>query len=255
MTKYKITAVLAGVALALMLATPQFTQAETPTPEEILKKVDANIVFDSAISTTSMIITNRRGRSTTITSRSWSKGEKAALVEYLSPAREKGTKMLLLNDELYTYAPASDRIIQISGHLLRQSVSGSDLSYEDMLENGALLDVYNAELAGEEVWNERKCYVLQLNAKNSDVAYPSRKLLIDSERYLPLKEERYAKSGKLLKVIEIRDLTQIQNRWYPKEVFFKDMLSNGQGTIYKIEEIEFGMDIPEHFFTKAALRR
>lgn len=244
-----------GIALIGQLILPQLGQTQIPTPEDILRRVDANMVFESAISTTSMTITNRRGRTTTIVSKSWSKGEKVALVEYLAPAREKGTKMLMLEDELYTYSPASDRIIQISGHLLRQSVSGSDMSYEDMMENGALLEDYNAEIAGEEIWDGSNCYVLKLNARKKDIAYPSRKVWIDGERFLPLKEERYAKSGKLLKLIEIRDLVRVQNRWYPKEIFFKDMLSNGKGTVYRIEEIEFGVDVPEHFFNKAALRR
>jgi len=255
MIKLQKSACFAGIALTILIIAPQISRAQNPSPDEILRRLDANMIFESAISKTSMTITNRRGRTTSITSQSWSKGEKTALVEYLSPAREKGTKMLMLDDELFTYTPASDRIIQISGHLLRQSISGSDLSYEDMMENKPLLEVYDAETAGEEVWDGRNCYVLQLQAKQSDAAYPSRKLWIDSERYLPLKEERFAKSGKLLKVIEIRDLTRIQNRWYPKEVFFKDMLSKGQGTVYHIDEIRFGVEIPAHLLTKAALRR
>ncbi len=241
--------------VGILLFSFQSVLAQKPTPEQILDRVDANMVFDSAISKTSMTITNRRGKTTVITSKSWSKGERKALVEYLAPARNKGTKMLMLGDELYTYTPDSDRIIQISGHLLRQSVSGSDLSYEDMMENDALLDIYDATLDGEEAWDGRDCYVLALKAKHADVSYPSRRVWIDSKRYLPLKEERYAKSGKLLKKIEIRDMTKTQNRWYPKEIFFKDMLSNGQGTIYRIEEIEFGAKIPEHLLSKAALRR
>ncbi|MDP8206593.1 MAG: outer membrane lipoprotein-sorting protein [Candidatus Electryonea clarkiae] len=255
MMENKLIAGLAGVALVLLFNAPQSACANAPTPEQILQRVDANMVFESAISKTSMTITNRRGRTTSIISKSWSKGEKNALVEYLAPARNKGTKMLMLDDELYTYSPAADRIIQISGHLLRQSVSGSDLSYEDMMENDALLEVYDAVLDSEEVWDGRNCFVLALKAKKMEIAYPSRKVWIDSERYLPLKEERYAKSGKLLKKIEIRDLVRTQNRWYPREIFFKDMLSNGQGTIYRIEEIQFGVDIPEHLLTKAALRR
>ena len=47
--------------------------------------------------------------------------------EFLSPPREAGTKMLKLQDELWTYTPATDRVIRISGHMLRQSVMGSDL--------------------------------------------------------------------------------------------------------------------------------
>ena len=33
------------------------------------------------------------------------------------------------------YTPRTDRKILIAGHMLRQSMMGSDLSYEDMLED------------------------------------------------------------------------------------------------------------------------
>ena len=45
-------------------------------------------------------------------------GEFKNFTEYLSPEREKGTKMLKLDDRLWIYSPTTDRIIQISGHLL-----------------------------------------------------------------------------------------------------------------------------------------
>ena len=61
-------------------------------------------------------------------------GSEKAFTENLSPAREAGTKMLKLKDKLWTYSPQTDRIIQISGHMLRQSINGSDMSYKDMMK-------------------------------------------------------------------------------------------------------------------------
>ena len=43
---------------------------------------------------------------------------------------------------------------QLSGHLLRQSVMGSDLSYEDMMEERKLSEVYSAKIIQEENYNE-----------------------------------------------------------------------------------------------------
>ena len=228
-----------------------------PDAAEILRKIDKQMVTESAEATATMVITNRRGRETRITSRSWSKGETTSLVEYLSPAREKGVKMLRLEDVLWMYTPQADRVIQISGHMLRQSVSGSDLSYEDMVDNGKLLDIYDAAVVGEEVFNERPCYVLRLRVKEGveEVAYAQRKVWVDKERFLPLKEERYAKNGTtLLKIFEIRSVMKIDDRWYPKEMYFKDVLAKGQGTRYIVEDIKFGVDIPDYMFSKAALR-
>jgi len=228
-----------------------------PDAAEILRRIDQQMVTESAEATATMVITNRRGRETRITSRSWSKGETTSLVEYISPAREKGVKMLRLEDVLWMYTPQADRVIQISGHMLRQSVSGSDLSYEDMVDNGKLLEVYDAAVVGEEIFMDRPCYVLRLRAKegSDDVAYAQRKVWVDKTRYLPLKEERYAKNGTtLLKIFEIREVMKIGERWYPKEMYFKDVLAKGQGTRYFMDDIKFGVDIPDYMFTKAALR-
>ena len=97
--------------------------------------------------------------------------------------------------------------------------------------------------------------MLQLTAKKRGLAYHARKLWVDSERFLPLKEERYAKSGKLLKTTDIVEMFQQDERWYPKKMVFKDMLSKGKGTEYIVDSIDFNVEIPSYMFSKAALRR
>ena len=201
-----------------------------------------------------MIIHGRRS-SRTIESRSWSVGEKTAFTEYLAPAREKGIKMLKLEDKLWMYSPSTDRTIQISGHMLRQSVMGSDLSYEDMMEDPKLINHYKAELTGTDTIEGQNCWILKLTAKTTEIAYYSRKIWVDKLKNIPLKEELYAKSGKLLKKTELKEITKIQGRWYPKRIIFKDMLKKGKGTEFIIEKILFDQDIPKHIFTKASLKK
>ena len=123
-----------------------------------------------------------------------------------------------------------------------------------MMENSSLLDSYDATVVATELYNERNCYVLELQAKTEDVSYQTRKMWIDKEKFIPLKEEWYAKSGQLLKKIEMFDVEKLEGRWYPKKVVFRDMLKKGDGTEFIIDEIEFNPEIPEHIFTKASLR-
>lgn len=225
-----------------------------PDAETIIKKVDENIFSENRIAENKMIIRGRRGERV-ITSKSWSVGDEKALTEYLSPAREEGTKMLKLDEELFIYSPSTDRTIRLSGHMLRQSVMGSDLSYEDMMEDRELLDIYNAEVVGEETIDGRKVYVLELNAKVDDIAYDSRKMWIDSKRYVPLKEELFAKSGQMLKTTTYSDVERIDGRWYPRTVVYKDVLKDGDGTEFTLLDIQFNQDIPDYIFSKAALKR
>lgn len=227
---------------------------EPPSAEEILKKVDANMQVETMIIESKMTVYGRR-KNRVMTSKSWSDSSDQSFTEYLSPAREAGTKMLKLEDKLWIYSPSSDRTIQISGHLLRQSVMGSDLSYEDMMENQSLLEMYEAVLLGEAPIGERAAYILELTAKKTGAAYQKRKIWVDQERFVPLKEELFAKSGELLKRTSIKEVKRIGKRWYPTKINYKDMLKTGQGTDFEILEIEFNAVIPKHLFSKAALRK
>jgi outer membrane lipoprotein-sorting protein len=225
-----------------------------PDAKTILGKVDQNMSSKNRVFESMMIINGIRSKRT-LTSKTYSEGDKRSFTEFLSPAREQGTKMLKVEGQLWIYSPSTDRTIQISGHLLRQSVMGSDLSYEDMMDDRKLTDVYNAAVTGEEKIGDRNTWVLELKAKVTDAAYESRKIWIDEERYVPLREELFAKSGQLLKRTDLKDVVMTEGRWFPTTIIYKDMLKQGDGTEFRISSIKFNQDIPEYIFTKAALKQ
>jgi outer membrane lipoprotein-sorting protein len=244
--------VCAMLAMAFLVSR---TMAQTPpSAESILTRTDQNAVSGNKIILSAMTIHGRRD-SRSISSKSWIQGKDKAFTEYLAPAREKGIKMLKLGDQLWTYSPDADRTISISGHMLRQSVMGSDLSYEDMLEDRELQTIYNARVVGEETVLERPCWVLELTSKGEEVAYYSRKVWVDKERFVILREEMYAKSNKLLKTLEVKSVIRVQGRWVQNFLVFKDVLKGGDGTEFKITAIEFEAAIPEYIFSKASLRK
>jgi len=240
------------LCFAFVLVAP--APAQTLSADQILDRIDENAVAGNRISVTEMIIHSRRA-TRTLKLKSWVQGEDKAFTEFLEPARDRGTKMLKLGDQLWTYSPDADRTISISGHMLRQSVMGSDLSYEDMLEDRRLRQAYEATVVGEETIIERPCWVLELKAKTEDVAYYSKKIWVDRERFVLLREVRFAKSGRQLKTLEVKSVIRAQSRWVQNDVVFKDALKAGDGTEFIIQSIEFEAAIPESFFTKAALRK
>ena len=228
---------------------------QAPSADSILKKIDENQVSGSRITVYEMTIRGRRG-SRTMKAKSWVEGVDRAFTEYLEPPREAGTKMLKLRDQLWTFSPSTDRTIQIAGHMLRQSVMGSDMSYEDLMEDPKLQNLYAAAVVGEGTLLERPCWILELQARpGAEPSYHSRKVWVDKERFLPLKEERYATSGKLLKTAEIQSVRQYQQRWVAERAVFKDALKNDGGTEFVVTSIEFDAKIPDHVFSQAALRR
>ncbi len=230
------------------------TFAVAQSAEEIIQKVDKNMISSTQISTSEMVIYGRRN-TRTVTSKNYAEGTENSFTEYLSPAREKGTKMLKLDDQLWIYNPSSDRTIQISGHMLKQSVMGSDLSYEDMMEERELVEMYEPSIIGEEEIDGRQTWKLELNAIVDDPTYESQTIWVDQERFVPLKQEMFAKSGKLLKRVTLRNVQLFGDRWYPTKMNYKDVLKDGKGTDFIISDIEFDVDIPAYIFTKASLRK
>jgi len=196
-----------------------------------------------------------RRETRTVESKSWQRGTNESYTEFLAPAREMGTKMLKLKDMLWDYSPSTDRTIMISGHLLRQSVMGSDLSYEDMMEDPHLPNLYAATLASQDTLRGRSCWILDLKAKKEDIAYDHRRVWVDKDRYTVLRENLYAESGKLLKTMDVLEVMKVQNHWLAKSVLYKDVLKDGEGTEFHIDSITLDATIPDYLFSKAALRR
>ena len=242
---------IAILTISLLIVIPGFSQI---TAEQILNKIDANLSAENRISESRMTIHGRR-TTQVITAKSYSIGTKKSFTEYLAPAREKGTKMLKLENQLWIYSPASDRTIQISGHMLRQSLMGSDLSYEDLMDDRKITDTYSASILADESFEGQDVYILELTAKVQDLAYAKRKMWVHKQHFIPLKEEFYSNSGELLKKYEVLESKQIGKRWFPVKMIYRDMLAKGEGTEFEILNIEFNAEIPEYIFTKAALKK
>lgn len=252
----KISGITTLFAIITISVTALAAQTErVPTAEELIAAMDANLTAKTTVVTSRMVVHGRRS-SRTISSRSWVEGTEKAFTEYLAPPREAGTKMLKLGDQLWMYSPQTDRIIQISGHMLRQSLMGSDLSYQDMMEDQSLEDVYDGVVEGSELLNGRDSWVMILTARKEGLAYHTRKEWVDKERLIPLREELLAKSGKVLKTAWIGGVMEVQGRWYPKVWVFRDELKrDSRGTEWIIDEIVFDEPIPASRFAKAALRK
>lgn len=242
--------ILLSIAIVFAALMPQ----NTPDAETILKKVDENMISKTQISVSQMVIHGKRN-SRTITAKGYAEGNDKSFSEYLSPEREKGTKMLKLADRLWIYSPATDRTIQLSGHMLKQSVMGSDLSYEDMMENRKMIEMYAATVVGEEMIDGRRTWVLELKAKVDNTTYEQRKSWIDQERFVPLQEELYAKSGQLLKKVVLSEVKKIGSKWVPTKMNYTDVLKDGKGTDFILTELQIDVPIPEYIFTKASLKK
>ncbi|MFP4408860.1 MAG: outer membrane lipoprotein-sorting protein [Spirochaetaceae bacterium] len=235
------------IALLLLPALQLVAQQGRPSAEEIIDRLDENQIHETAETEAEMIVHDRFGEKRT-TMRIYQEGREHTLIEYTS-REERGQKVLRTEDEIYLYYPDAAELIRLQGAALRQSMLGSDISYEDMTGNRTILDTYDVSLITVEEVTGREAYKVQLDAVERNVAYPKQVLWIDSERYVVLRAEMYSLSNRKLKEITTEKVERIEGKWIPVEQTISDVLKSNSRTEVIIRQIELDTRLPRGIFS------
>lgn len=230
-----------------------YINAQTLSGEEIMKKVDKNRFYERIEYNGKMTI-KKDNKIRVKLMHVYAEGSEKAFIEFNNP-EDKGTKYLKLSGELWMRFPDAENTVKISGHMLRESMMGSDFSYEDAMENEELLKKYSAKVLGNETINGRECYLLELTAKEKNITYAKRKLWIDKENFVVLKFQLFSLSGKLLKEAIMENVKKYDDRYYATKMTMTNKLVKNSATIFEMMDIKFGADMPDNIFSKRSLDR
>jgi outer membrane lipoprotein-sorting protein len=243
---------LVGIVISILFSSLLIATAAEMTAEEIINKRDNNEYFDTAQMEAEMIIVS--GSRKIIKTMVTLTDKKNSLVEFTNP-QDRETKFLKREDDLWMFFPDAEEIIKISGHMLNQGMMGSDFSYQDVMEADKLTDLYDFEIIGEEEIDGRPCYILEGIAREGvKVSYYRRVSWVDKERFIGLKEELYAQSGRILKETKANVIEEIEGRWVPTNSVMENKLRKDTYTEFTITQIKFNLEIPEETFTLQNLR-
>jgi outer membrane lipoprotein-sorting protein len=233
--------------ILLLIASVPAAGAFAQSAEEIIRRLEDNQTHETSRVEGRMVIHDRFGQRTSEFIM-YARGADEALIEFTS-ASEAGQKVLRTEDEIYLFYPDASELIRLQGAALRQSMLGSDVSYEDMTGNRGYLETYDVSLAGREEIDGNPCYVLELEATSRDVAYPRQKVWVDTELYVMRRAEQYALSGRLLKVVEVQELMRQAGKVFPSHLTIRDQLKRDTRTEFILEEAEIGIDLPPRIFS------
>jgi outer membrane lipoprotein-sorting protein len=241
------------LVIALLLIATGLVYSQTPTAEELLRRVDNDGIYTSIEYEGEMIIVHG-GRRFVKTMKAWARGNADSFIEFTNP-EDRGTKYLKLGGRLFMISPDIEKAMPISGHMLKESMMGSDMSYEDTINNDTLASRYNAVISGSELWNGRDTWALELTAKRKDESYPKRRLLIDKETGDLLRTELYALSGARLKEQTILRIELIGGRRFPVELEVRDLLRKNSKTSFVMRNVILDRAIPDSVFSRQNLER
>ena len=232
------------ITLLLLLSAPA---AFALSADEIIERMEENQTHPTSYIEGEMIITDRFGdRVSTFIAHT--EGTDRFLVEFTS-RDEEGQKVLRRDDDLYLYYPDARETIRLTGSALRDSLLGSDISYEDMTGGRGLADDYRFELLGEEEIDGRPTYKIELTARGTNVAYPKQIYWVDSEEFVMRKSEQYARAGRKLKVTEVLETMGQDEYKFPSRVRITDQTRRSSGTEMVLTEVDIGIDLPRGIFS------
>jgi len=183
-------------------------RADGPSATELSGKLSAAVLDNSSVARLKMDF-SANGKKTVLQLKADARRTSAASdVRYLVlwPKERKGESFVLRKSGnqaatgLVFLPPAS--LKPLSPSQMQDGIFGSDLAYADLVEN--YFAWANQSLVGEETVNRAACQILESKPGKGDRSgYGSVKTWVDTQRMVPLKIEKYAPNGQLIRRITI----------------------------------------------------
>ncbi len=218
-------------------------------PEAILRQVDQARYFGTLYFEGEMQVQRRFKRTKQF--KIWQEGDQKSFIEFVNKS-DAGTKFLKLEDQLWLYYPQVDDVIKIGGYMLRDGFMGSDFSYDDVMDEAALLSDYTVQVHPSEKSVSENVTCLLLTARRDGVGYPTREIWVDTTRYVILKMNLFAQSGVLLKEMTFSGYFKVDRFWFPKRMRMRSVLRKNSQTDFYISNVKLSPLLSKDRFSKKA---
>ena len=182
-------------------------------------------------------------------------GDQRYYIFFHGPADVKGTSFLVWkypgkDSDRWIYVPALKLVKRIAADDKRSSFVGSDFTYEDV--SGRNLQDETHALVRKEELGGRPAYVVESKPKTV-IDYSRRLSWIDSERWLPLKEEYFDARNQPLRTFTADKVEQTGKQWTVMARSMKN-LQSAHRTEVVYQAMEYDIGLKQDIFTERYLR-
>jgi len=169
-------------------------------------------------------------------------------MEFLEPAVEKGRRMLNDETNMWMYLPRTSKVMKLP---LKQPFMGSDASNRDLMRIAFKKDY---DLTNVKTVDDTTA-LLELKAKDLSISYNKVVILFDTKRRLPLNQDMYSLSGKLIKTIIYEYKQSEDGSWHTYLMTLKDELLKDSLTKMYYENVKHSNKKASVFFTLGSLKQ
>ena len=192
----------------------------------------------------------------TLRMESWSKGKEMSLVRILSPKKEKGTASLKSGNTLYTYLPKTDRTIRLTSGMMMGSWMGSHFTNDDLVKESRLADDFVPAIEFEGRRDGLEVMDFSLTPKpDAPVVWGRIVITVRASDRMPLISRYYDEDMVLARTVIFDRVTEMGGRKFPAELRVLPEDKPGEYTELVYEEMRFGIELDDGFFSLLELRR
>ena len=241
-------------AFALLLSWSA-TADDLPPVVELMDRVDDLMRGESSQGTMRMRVKTDRWERELVMSVA-SKGEEKTLVQILSPAKEKGTATLKVENNIWNYLPKVDRTIKVPGSMMSGAWMGSHFTNDDLVQDSRYSDDYECSYFSVPEDGSENPYVIHcIPNPDAPVVWGMVALTIRSQDLLPERVEFFDEKENLVRGMHYSEIQQFGERSMPTRIRMVPSDKPDEFTEVRYEEMEFDVDIPDRTFSLQALRR
>jgi hypothetical protein len=246
------------IAIATIVIGPVdliFADVGEARARQVLAGIDDLWRAGSSRSTVSMkVVTANYSRQ--VTMESWTLGKEKSLVKILAPRKEKGTVTLKSGNAIYTYLPKTDRTIRLTSSMMMGSWMGSHFTNDDLVKDSRLSDDYVPHIIFEGERDGRNIIEFALEPKpEAPVVWGRIVIVVLAEGFLPIASYYYDEDMVLARTMTFTDIKEMGGRFLPATMRVIPADEVGEYTELIYQNISFGINLDDSFFSLQQLRR
>ncbi len=189
-----------------------------------------------------------------MTMRAWTKGDDQALVRVTEPAKDRGNGTLTDNNNMWTFSPKVNRVIKIPSSMMGQSWMGSDFSNKDVAKADDIIDQYTHTLVDTRDVDGVKHFEIESVPLEDAAVVWGREVLLIRDDNVVSEHHFYDQDDVLVKSLVSLDIGELGGRMVALRQRMQKVDTPDEWTEIRVLDAEYGVDIPDNFFTLSNLR-
>lgn len=241
------------VIVLIFLYLPLANAEESPSATSLIKSALDNYRGLSSYSEASMTI-HRPDWERVMSMKAWTEGLDKSLVRITAPIKDKDAGTLLIDDNMWSYAPKINRIIKIPSSMSNQSWMGSDFSNNDVARADDIIDRYTHTILEIKTINNKKTYIIQSVPHEDAPVVWGKEILSINEDHVFLKHQFYDQDNQLIKTLIASDIRIVNGKHISFIQRMQKSNHENEWTEFQTNLIKFDINIDKNTFTLTNLR-